>query len=82
MVANRDSKDSSGERMTSMEEAIAAGDGTLHGAIDYWQDKHAKLKAALLQFCNEYEEYMKDTDGVSWRVVVADEVRNILAENS
>ncbi len=31
---------------TAMEEAIAAGDGTLHGAIDYWQKRALKAEAA------------------------------------
>lgn len=30
-----------------MAEAIAAGDGTLHGAIDYWQERAIKAEAAL-----------------------------------
>ena len=31
---------------TAMGEAIAAGDGTLHGAIDYWQERALKAEAA------------------------------------
>ena len=31
----------------SMDEAIAAGDGTLHGAIDYWQERALKAEAAV-----------------------------------
>lgn len=29
----------------TMEDAIAAGTGTLHGAIDYWQEKCSQLAA-------------------------------------
>ena len=32
-----------------MDEAIAAGDGTLHGAIDYWQERAFKAEARLAQ---------------------------------
>ena len=32
-----------------MDEAIAAGDGTLHGAIDYWQERALKAEARLAQ---------------------------------
>ena len=31
----------------SMVEAIEAGDGTLHGAIDYWQLEAARLRAEV-----------------------------------
>jgi hypothetical protein len=31
----------------TMEDALAAGDGTLHGAIDYWQGRALKAEAAL-----------------------------------
>ena len=32
-----------------MDEAIAAGDGTLHGALDYWQERALKAEARLAQ---------------------------------
>jgi hypothetical protein len=32
--------------ITEMNEAIAAGDGTLHGAINYWQDRALKAEAS------------------------------------
>ena len=32
---------------TAMDEAIAAGDGTLHGAIDHWQQRSARAEAEL-----------------------------------
>ena len=31
----------------TMDDAVAAGDGTLHGAIDHWQDRALKAEAAL-----------------------------------
>jgi hypothetical protein len=31
--------------MTTLDDAIAAGDGTLHGAIDYWQERALKAEA-------------------------------------
>lgn len=31
--------------MTTLDDAIAAGDGTLHGAIDYWQERTLKAEA-------------------------------------
>lgn len=31
----------------TMDEAVAAGDGTLHGAIDYWQERALKAEAAV-----------------------------------
>ena len=34
---------------SEMDEAIAAGDGTLHGAIDYWQERALKAEARLAQ---------------------------------
>ena len=34
---------------SEMDEAIAAGDGTLHGAIDYWQERAFKAEARLAQ---------------------------------
>lgn len=33
----------------TMDDAIAAGDGTLHGAIDYWQQRALKAEAAQPQ---------------------------------
>lgn len=33
--------------MSDMDDAIAAGDGTLHGAIDYWQDRARKAEEEL-----------------------------------
>ena len=32
---------------TEIDNAIAAGDGTLHGAIDYWQERALKAEAKL-----------------------------------
>ena len=32
-----------------MDAAIAAGDGTLHGAIDYWHDRALMAEAALMK---------------------------------
>ena len=31
--------------MTTLDDAIAAGDGTLHGAIDHWQERALKAEA-------------------------------------
>lgn len=31
----------------TMSDALAAGDGTLHGAIDYWQERALKAEEAL-----------------------------------
>lgn len=33
--------------MSEMDDVIAAGDGTLHGAIDYWQERALKAEAEL-----------------------------------
>lgn len=56
-----------------LDEAIAAGDGTLHGAIDYWQDKwaqefqaHAKTQARLL-IVDELIKSMKEVIRISYR---------------
>lgn len=43
----------------AMEEAVAAGDGTLHGAIDYWQERALKAEAAV-------GEQEKATEGADW----------------
>lgn len=31
----------------TMEDAVAAGDGTIHGAIDHWQGKHAEAEEQI-----------------------------------
>ena len=36
----------------AMQEAIGAGDGTLHGAIEYWHEEALRLRAELAA-CNE-----------------------------
>lgn len=38
-----------GSPLTPHGEAIAAGDGTLHGAIDYWQERALKAEADAFQ---------------------------------
>ena len=38
--------DAAKARQTELDAAIAAGDGTLHGAIDYWQGRALKAEAA------------------------------------
>lgn len=37
----------------SFDAAIAAGDGTLHGAIDYWQDRTLKAESENARLLNE-----------------------------
>lgn len=41
----------------TMAEAVAAGDGTLHGAIDYWQNKCATLEAENAELRRDAERY-------------------------
>ena len=38
--------DAAQAKQTELDAAIAAGDGTLHGAIDYWQERALKAEAA------------------------------------
>lgn len=35
--------------MNDFDKALAAGDGTLHSALDYWQDRALKAEAALVE---------------------------------
>lgn len=39
----------------TMDDAIAAGDGTLHGAIDHWQDEAARWKAEATRMRHRIE---------------------------
>jgi hypothetical protein len=35
------------EQPVTMEDAVAAGDGTLHGAVDYWQERALRAEVAV-----------------------------------
>lgn len=58
----------------TMDEAIAAGDGTLHGAIDHWQTKHAEVAAALRELLTAVERSICDGSGPA-----QDRARSVLA---
>lgn len=51
--------------MTTLDDAIAAGDGTLHGAIDHWQERALKAEAerdaarAALKTANANHEHFE-----------------------
>lgn len=58
---------------TEMDEAIAAGNGTLHGAIDYWQSRAINSEAECDALKADAERLMTiylgvTSDGVSWRL--------------
>ena len=54
-------KETGGGPLTPHGEAIAAGDGTLHGAIDYWQEQAFKMAAG--QCCVKSGGLMADDHG-------------------
>ena len=41
----------------AMQEAIDAGDGTLHGAIEYWHEEALRLRAELAECQQDAERY-------------------------
>ena len=41
----------------AMQEAIDAGDGTLHGAIEYWHEEALRLRAELAECREDAERY-------------------------
>ena len=41
----------------TMAEAVAAGDGTLHGAIDYWQEEATRWKAEAIRLQKDAARY-------------------------
>jgi hypothetical protein len=53
--------------MSEMDDAIAAGNGTLHGAIDYWQARAEKAEA-------ERDALRADAELLDWFVRHADAV--------
>ena len=54
-------REDDGPPLTPHGEAIAAGDGTLHGAIDYWQEQAFKMAAG--QCCVKSGGLMADDHG-------------------
>ena len=73
-----------------MDDAIAAGDNTLHGAIDYWQAECEKLRAELAA-CREHNASLASVLGrvesmleayyrcASVQGLLGDDIRNALA---
>lgn len=51
---------------TAAEHAIAAGDGTLHGAIDYWQDRATKAEANYAAMAKSAFFSSRDAARYSW----------------
>lgn len=54
----------------AMQEAIDAGDGTLHGAIEYWQTEALRLRAELAEakkpdcrMCSEFTACLMNGEG-------------------
>ncbi len=50
------------ERTPTMADALAAGDGTLNGAIDYWQERASAQRAVMRQALAAIEAEM----GADW----------------
>jgi hypothetical protein len=56
----------------TMEDAIAAGDGTLHGAIDHWQSEAERLRAenkrlrTAMQEIADHHEDQRDCWANEW----------------
>lgn len=69
-------------RNITMDDAVAAGDGTLHGAIDYWQEQ-AALKDLEIMRLREALEDIRDgmnTKAINNTVIKSDTVYRFAEE--
>ena len=59
----------------TMDDAVAAGDGTLHGAIDYWQEQAALKDLEIMRLREALEEIAFEVD----HLYTSNKVTNILS---